>query len=402
MKNIAVFCDGTWQHLDQRYPTNVAKLARAVQPQADNGHVQVVFYDDGVGVSQGVLDHTTHLLGGALGEGLDYKIASAYEFLCLNYEPGDRIYLFGFSRGAYTARSLAGLLRWAWILKREHASSIFEATNLYRTRPRADAGPAAQARFEEIMKDFRAQRSYPSAAFTDTRPYDPTDPASLTPPDNQCAWVQYVGVWDTVGSLGIPRVLPLATQVNARYGFYDTNLSRFVRSARHAVSLDERRETFEPTLWDNIAVLNANAQAGGYPYAKRPYQQTWFPGGHGAVGGGDDDGGVSLVPMLWVAEGAARAGLAFDAAELQAYAGMAHPDAKFRKDGFSLGALFTAAAGLEERRGPDSFEEVSHAACLRWARLGDYRPGSLRRAPGVEAALNQYKAPLDPQTYFAP
>lgn len=402
MKNIAIFCDGTWQHLDQRYPTNVAKLARAVAAEAADGHPQVVFYDDGVGVSQGVLDHTTHLLGGALGEGLDYKIASAYEFLCLNYQPGDRIFLFGFSRGAYTARSLTGLLRWAWILRREHASEIFEATNLYRTRPKKDAPPEAQTRFEAIMKDFRAQRSYPSAAFTDTRPYDPGDPASLTPPDHACAWVQYVGVWDTVGSLGVPRVLPLATQVNARYGFYDTSLSRFVRSARHAVSLDERRETFEPTLWDNIATLNDNAQAAGFPYGKRPYQQTWFPGGHGAVGGGGDDGGMSLIPMLWVAEGAARAGLAFDTAELQDYAGMAHPDAKFQKDGFSLGALFTAAAGLEERAGPDLFEEVSHAACLRWARRTDYRPGSLRRAPGVESALNQFNAPVDPQTYYAP
>jgi uncharacterized protein (DUF2235 family) len=402
LKNIAIFCDGTWQHIDQRYPTNVAKLARAVAPQAADGSPQVIFYDDGVGVSQGAMDTATHLLGGALGEGLDYKIASAYEFLCLNYQPGDRIFLFGFSRGAYTARSLAGLLRLAWILRREHTSEIFEATNLYRSRPDKDASPEDQAKFAAMMQDFRDQRSYPSNIFTDDRVYDPADPASLTPPSQDCAWLQYVGVWDTVGSLGVPKVLPLATQVNSRYDFHDTRLSRFVRSARHAVSLDERRETFEPTLWDNLPTLNTNAHADGLAPALQPYQQTWFPGGHGEVGGGGDDGGLSLIPMLWIAEGAARAGLAFDTTELRDYEQIAHPDAKFQKGGFSIGALFTAAAGLRDRDGPDVFDDVSLSARLRWSRLADYRPASLRHAPGLAAQLDAFAPRPDPQTYYAP
>src|ERR1700730_9417089 len=93
-KNIAIFCDGTWQHLDQPYPTNVAILARAVRPSTAGGDVQFVYYDDGVGVSQGVASAFTHLVGGMVGEGLDYKIVRAYEFLCLNYNPGDRIFIF--------------------------------------------------------------------------------------------------------------------------------------------------------------------------------------------------------------------------------------------------------------------------------------------------------------------
>ena len=127
VKNLIICCDGTWQELSQRCPTNVTRLTRALAPTATRGGQtipQVIFYDDGVGVGTGVLDKTTRILGGALGHGLDRKVLEAYEFLVLNYQPGDRIYIFGFSRGAYTARSVAGLLRQVWILKRENASEI--------------------------------------------------------------------------------------------------------------------------------------------------------------------------------------------------------------------------------------------------------------------------------------
>jgi uncharacterized protein (DUF2235 family) len=311
VKNIALFCDGTWQHLDQPFPTNVANLARAVTPAAADGSAQVVYYDDGVGVSSGVLDAATHLMGGALGKGLDYKITRAYEFLALNFEPGDRVFIFGFSRGAYTARSLAGLIRWTGFLKRENAGHSFEAMALYRTRPAADAPKADEDAFQAKAKAFRQAYSQHVEPFVGAKAYQPNDPASLTP-DDDCGWLQYVGVWDTVGSMGVPTNIVFAPVLNAQYRFYDTNLSRFVRSARHAVSIDERRKTFAPTLWDNIDVLNTNAKADGLAYGARPYQQQWFPGLHGGVGGGSADGGLSLAAMLWVAEGAARAGLSLD------------------------------------------------------------------------------------------
>jgi uncharacterized protein (DUF2235 family) len=404
MKNIAVFCDGTWQHLDQRYPTNVALLARCVAPADVGGRAQVVYYDDGVGVSQGVSglsDLATHLLGGGLGQGLDYKVAHAYEFICLNYAPGDRIFIFGFSRGAYTARSLAGLLRWAWIMKRENASHAFEAMGLYRSRPAKNSDANAEQAFQTRMQAFRAANSYPSAAFVDAKAYDPKDPATLLPNDtSSCAWLQYVGVWDTVGSLGIPDNLPLANAVNAQYQFWDTSLSRFVRSARHAVSIDEKRKTFTPTLWDNIDSLNANAGAQELDYGRRPYQQTWFPGGHGAVGGGGADGGLSLPPMLWIAEGAARAGLAFSNAELAAYAALAHPDAKFQEEPFSLGSVILKAVGMEDRVGPQTFDEVSLSARLRAKRL-PYDPPPLQHGD-VPQHLRDFQPQPDPQAWYLP
>ena len=392
MKAIAIFCDGTWQHLDQRYPTNVAKLARAVAPASAAGP-QFVYYDDGVGVSSGVADNLTHLVGGATGQGLDYKIARAYEFLCLNYEPGDRIFIFGFSRGAYTARSLAGLLRLAWILKREEASRVFEVAAFYRTRPKSTAPQADRDAFDAIMAKYRADHCYPDPPFLADQAYVPGDPSSLTP-EAGCAWIQHVGVWDTVGSLGVPANLPFARELDAKYDFNDTDLSRFVRSARHAVSIDERRDTFAPTLWDNIDTLNKNAHADGFAYADRPYQQVWFPGGHGCVGGGGDDGGISIPPLLWIAEGARRAGLALDEPQLALYARQAHPDARFEGGGFSVGDFLISLDGLSDRKGPDVFDEVSQSARDRWVALPSYRPSPLRRSPDVLAGLEAL-APVD-------
>jgi uncharacterized protein (DUF2235 family) len=107
MKRLIVCCDGTWQSLANVDPTNVAKLARAVKLKSEKDNIpQILYYDDGVGTN-GLIDR---IMGGAFGKGLDLVIADAYRFLCMNYSIGDEIYFFGFSRGAYTVRSLAGLI----------------------------------------------------------------------------------------------------------------------------------------------------------------------------------------------------------------------------------------------------------------------------------------------------
>ena len=197
MKNIAIFCDGTWQYLGQRHPTNVALMARSVLPQAADHVPQLVYYDDGVGVGDGVLDRATHILGGALGAGLEHKILRAYEILSLNYQPGDRIFIFGFSRGAYTARSLAGMLRWLWILKREQVGQVEEALRLYRTRPKRDAPQWKNEEFEDACRRFRQDNCHAGESFLDGQAYDPKEPMSLKPKDDK-AWIAYVGVLDTV------------------------------------------------------------------------------------------------------------------------------------------------------------------------------------------------------------
>lgn len=369
-KNIAIFCDGTWQSLSQRYPTNVTNLARCVAPETQAGALttvaQVVFYDDGVGVGEGVLDPIVRLVGGGLGVGLDRKIARCYEYLCLNYEPGDHVFIFGFSRGAYTARSLSGLLRKCWILRKSEISRVDEAMTRYRSGELDD--PEAVA--------FKAQYCYPTEPFLQARAVDPKQAAAAI--DSLTAHVQYVGVWDTVGALGIPPTLPYAPYVNRRYRFHDLKLSRFVVSARHAVSIDERRKSFAPTLWDNIKDLNDNAGAAGAPHDARPYQQSWFPGRHSGVGGGENDGGLCISAMLWIADGAARAGLGFDQAAIQSFAGKANPRAPFVAEDMSLTSRLIRLTGMADRDGPGDPDDISDAARQRWRNMfPPYRPAPL-------------------------
>jgi uncharacterized protein (DUF2235 family) len=261
MKNIAVFADGTWNSPETEQATNVLAMARAVSPM----HVdtpQVAFYDWGVG-SDG-----QKLMGGITGIGIDKNIMDCYRFLVHNYRPGDRIYLFGFSRGAYTVRSLAGFIRNCGMLKREHARRIPEAYDLYRQRNK-NSEPGAD-------KSVTFRKKYAVA--------------DLTP-------IEFVGAWDTVGALGIP--VPFWGTLNERnYLFHDTEPSRIIQHARHAVSIDENRMDFEPTLWDAKPGMDL--------------QQVWFAGVHADIGGGYKDAGLSHCAADWIRKEAETLGLGFE------------------------------------------------------------------------------------------
>src|SRR5436190_4854355 len=340
MKNIAIFCDGTWQTFDQWFPTNVARLARATLPTGKEGagNVQIIYYDDGVGVPHGVARLPTEILGGAFGDGLDDKILQAYKFLCLNYNPGDRIYIFGFSRGAYTARCLAGLIHREWIVRREKLNLVEAAMMDYRGQQRSTAQ----------LQAYVAQNCWP-----------------LAPPAQ--GGIAYLGVWDTVGALGIPEDFPFAEMIDAGRQFHDLELSPFVKSARHAVSIDERRKTFVPTLWSNLEILSAAENAAGKSYGDRAYQQVWFPGGHGSIGGGGPDVGVSVTPLLWIAEGAARAGLEFDQKMLGVFAQERNDIADFSAESHDLASEIIRLGGMAARMpGPATLDEISDSAKNRW------------------------------------
>src|SRR6185437_10629828 len=152
-----------------------------------------------------------------------------------------------------------------------------------------------------------------------------------------------------------------------------------VLSARHAVSIDERRKTFLPTLWDNIAALNQNAGADALAYSDRPYQQKWFPGRHSGVGGGEDDHGLSISALLWIAQGAVVAGLALDPAIFGIFASSASPCAPFVKPSITLSSVLVGLIGMGDRNGPNLIDEVSDAAQERWSKVQDYRPPPLRQ-----------------------
>jgi uncharacterized protein (DUF2235 family) len=265
-KKIVICCDGTWNTRDQKAPTNVTRLFDAVQPTGPDGVEQRKFYHQGVG---------THgwdrFLGGAFGIGLSRNVRDAYRDLVQNFKPGDEIYLLGFSRGAYTARSTAGFIRNCGILRPEYVDKIDEAYTLYRDR-RDHSRPA-----EAEATSFRKAYSHE-------------------------ARIRFIGVWDTVGALGIPLSgLRLINLINRRWQFHDTELSRFVDAAFHALAIDERRRPFRPAIWTK------HPRAG-----EQQVEQVWFTGVHSDVGGGYPERHLADIAMAWMAERASSCGLALD------------------------------------------------------------------------------------------
>ncbi|MGE3143679.1 MAG: DUF2235 domain-containing protein [Hyphomonadaceae bacterium] len=364
MKRLVVCCDGTWSTLANKYPTNVALTARSVASDDADGNPQIVYYDDGVGVDVG----RTSIIEAAFGEGLDYKMLEAYEFLTLNYAPGDQIYLFGYSRGAYTVRSLAGLVRKCGVLKRRHAHRAREALALYRNRALAVDSPEAQ--------EFR--QAYAAA-------WPKLDASGLNTIMGQGAAssaydlrIRFLGVWDTVGALGIPRTAPFANSVNKKYEFHDLALSRAVLSARQAVAIDERRNPFQPTLWSNLAAFNQPGQPARVT-------QMWFPGDHGGVGGGCASMALSGAALLWMVEGAQACGLMFERGEGSILAGVEAevdvingPTRDLNSNG-----LINFLLGQSWRKGLNAFEYAHPHACRRWCENRKYRPQPLRRFESV-------------------
>ncbi|WP_165190596.1 DUF2235 domain-containing protein [Caulobacter soli] len=411
MVKLAVFCDGTWNGLRMPNLTNVARLARSVKQTDDDGQAQIVFYDEGVGVKSGVsrtTDWLESVLGGAFGWGLDRKIEQAYRFIVLNYRPiEDDIYIFGFSRGAYTARSLCGLIRKCGILRPECMARIPEAVKLYRNRNFHPAGPECQ--------EFRRLYAHENEAVGDE---DLTEQERLVPRPSQDKLVniRYLGLWDTVGSMGVPDRFLLLSFFNRRYRFHDTRASALIESLRHAIAADEDRRTFGATPFSNIRELNVDAAEkaakartaeasktfklfkskrafdadvateGSWvaEQDKRPYQQKWFPGDHGAVGGGNPQFGLSSAALLWVAQGAEVAGLALDhrpTSDLTAAEAQRLSTADWRV-GATPGTtrspwacdLLGLIGGYRARAFTISHEEVHDSARERWRRIRSYRP----------------------------
>ena len=267
MKRIVICFDGTWnrpeQTLGEDHPTNVLTFARAIRPVDSAGVEQVVFYDWGLG------SYHDKIRAGATGFGLEKNVMDGYRFLVHNYEPGDDIFLFGFSRGAYTARSLCGMINNCSILRKEHANRIEEAFRLYKTRkhkPNSDYSL-------EWKRTWSMEERTP---------------------------IRFVGVWDTVGALGLP--FTFFGLIKDKDLFYDCEIGSNVGTARHALALDEVREDFEPTLW--------------HPREGVDIEQVWFAGAHSDVGGGygPDKQGYSLadIPLLWMAQEARKQALVFN------------------------------------------------------------------------------------------
>ncbi len=277
MKRLVVCCDGTWNKPDNETITNVEKIARTVQsdPRATGGAYQLVYYVSGVGAGSYAADR---VLGGAFGFGLVHNVIASYRFLAQNYEPGDEIFIVGFSRGAYTARSVAGMVGKVGLLTKK---ALVE-----------EKLPAAVRMYE--------QTDSPDGAFgasADEFKHDHCHPAK----------VHFLGVFDTVGALGVPGFMRHAPR------FHDVQLSPQILRARHALAVDETRLKFAPTFWE------APEEPSGAPTEDARVKQVWFEGAHSDVGGGYRQTGLSDTALLWMAREAHAAGLVFDVSLLNHY-----------------------------------------------------------------------------------
>lgn len=273
-KKLVIFFDGTWNSADQHSedgklcPTNVTKLFIATLPHDLEQNQQIIHYVPGVGTKT-----SERVRGGGFGYGISDNIKDGYKFLVSNYEDGDDIYIFGFSRGAYTARSLAGLIRNVGILTRDKLHLIDKAYMIYKDKT-----------------DNWHPDSPNSVAFKEEHTW----------PNER---IKFLGVYDTVGALGAPFGIISGWIINKIFGcsFHDTRVSSIIENAYHAVAIDERRLIFQPTL-----------MTPGSTHMAENFEQKWFAGVHSNVGGGYSNTGLSDIGLKWMAEKAQKHGLNLD------------------------------------------------------------------------------------------
>lgn len=273
MKKIAICCDGTWNSPDETSggvpcATNVVRVAEAVKRADKAGVRQKMFYDPGVGSSGGIGER---VFNGATGTGISKNILDAYRYLIHNFDVGDELYLFGFSRGAFTARSLAGLIRNSGLLHPDAIEQVGKAYRLYRSKRQGSKPREKEATL------FR--KTY---CVADVIP------------------IKFIGVWDTVGALGNPLWInsPFSRWFNS---FHDTGLSSTVEHAFQALAIDEKRRNFKECLWVQSEQAPKN----------QVLEQMWFAGVHSDIGGGYPGTGLSDIALKWMVDKAKTCGLEF-------------------------------------------------------------------------------------------
>jgi uncharacterized protein (DUF2235 family) len=291
-KNIVVFSDGTGNSAAKVFKTNVWRMYQALDLSTKD---QIAAYDDGVGTSS---FRPLAILGGALGVGLARNVKHLYAFICRNYEDGDKLYAFGFSRGAFTIRILAGLLCDQGILPRmperdleRHVANAYRAFRRRFNTTGGLVGPLRSVRdgVLRLVDRLRGRTLYEQLTRLEEVPID------------------FLGLWDTVDAYGLP-IDEMTRAVDLYFwplSMRERNLSPLVQRACHALALDDERQTFHPVLWnEEHEPIRANIE-------DERITQVWFTGMHANVGGGYADDGLSYVPLAWMLDRAAARGLRF-------------------------------------------------------------------------------------------
>ena len=369
-KNIVICADGTGNSTIKGRGTNVFKLYEAVD---QNGHrlnaaavKQVAIYPDGVGTET---LKWIRMINGATGWGLSRNVKQLYGELARVYETGDRIYLFGFSRGAFTVRTLAGFITTCGIVdpalcdtSRDFWKQVRLAYKKYRKKYQTRLSVWLRGECKLDPAQLRAELG--------TRPMY----------DEKSKLIEFIGVWDTVDAVGLP--IRLADFINDwlyRFKFKNHKLSAQVRHAYHAIAADEQRESFAPLLWDERDKNTVEDQT---------IEQVWFAGVHSNVGGGYPRHGLSLVALDWMMTKAESCGLRFVNADRQAYRQHTDVDDKMYDSRRGFGVFYRwqprdigrlcEACGVEPRLHRSMFERIARST-------EDYAPGSVPTKFAVES-----------------
>ena len=366
MKNIVICADGTGNTAIKGRGTNVFKLYEAVDQAAHRFkpelRPQVALYHDGVGTES---FKWLRLLTGATGWGLSRNVKQLYGELARVYAPGDKLFFFGFSRGAFTVRTLAGLV---------HACGILDLSK-YPTNEAFDRG------IEAAYREYRQQyHSWLTALFRPTRKLDAARVAELRrrfsvrvpefEGDAPGALIEFMGVWDTVDAVGLPvRAAEFVNTVIYNFKFPDRTLSTSVGHACHALALDEERESFAPVLWNESLTQDPGR-----------IEQVWFAGVHSNVGGGYPRHGMSLLTLDWMMAKSEPHGLRFVESERLSYRYHADVDDRLYDSRAGIGAFYRwlprnvrqlcADNGITPRVHRSVFERIAR-------NTRGYAPGSL-------------------------
>ncbi|MGH1427865.1 MAG: DUF2235 domain-containing protein [Arenicella sp.] len=337
-KNIIICSDGTGNSGGLGSVTNVWRIFEAVKRDDENQN-QIAFYDDGVGTES---FKPLRLLGGAFGLGLARNVRQLYAEICGAYEPGDRIYYFGFSRGAFTVRTLLGWIMKAGLIDPSHCADRSELDRLVKISYKA-----LRTEFKTIpQKKMTPDNSLALAG------YQKQLHGKLFNLDSeqQASLAHFIGVWDTVDAVGFPVDIVASFWNNwiHQFKFPDHLLNEKVRNAYHALAIDDERRTFHPQPWDELNVKET-----------QNLHQVWFSGMHANVGGGYPQDGMAMVSLVWIMNAAIEAGVKFTAGLETLYRDRANKMEKMYDSRSGLGVYYRfAPRNLEKLRNKYNLREL--------------------------------------------
>ena len=311
-RNIVICCDGTGNEISENI-SNVLKLYRCLRKTDRTEPRQLVFYDPGVGTLtrpdpwHKLKQDFSAIMGLATGYGLDDNVLAAYAFLVQHWREGDQIYLFGFSRGAYTVRVLAGLIHKIGLITPEQANLAGSGLIAYKQFS-SDEAPKLRERFKGVTDAGAAEAALPPSPFDNAAQF-----ARIT----SARWpvIRFVGVWDTVASVIVPRADRFYLPSLEELAWTLQNPS--VQTFRQAISIDERRAMFRLKKWDAPQTFKP-VRFNDINNTPQDILQVWFAGVHSDIGGGypEKQSGLSKYPLLWMIDEATKCDLRFNQANV--------------------------------------------------------------------------------------